>query len=87
MTILEQLRTTNEQVQDTVATTIDAIEDFHQNIVRQPFALLGQIDAIAEPVSSVENFQKSIISGVYNVIRTATKTVGSVTTNVLNQLN
>lgn len=80
---IRQVRGLVDLVQDTVAGTVDAVEDTHQAIARQPFALLERVCPIAAPVRLIERIERGITGGVYQSIRGINGFVGALATQVL----
>jgi len=80
---IQQARGLVDLIQDTVAGTVDAIEDTHQAIARQPFALLERVRPIAAPVRLIEQIERGIAGGVYQSIRGVNGLVGDLATRVL----
>lgn len=83
---VQQLRGLKDLIQETVAAATDAIEETHQAIARQPFALLGQIDAIAAPVRPIEHLERAVTGSVYQTIRAVNRFSSILATQALDCL-
>ena len=83
---IQQIRGVVDLIHDTVAGSVDAIEETHQTIARKQFALLKQIDPIAAPVRTIEHIERSIAGGVYQSIRLTNRLAATLSTQVLNWL-
>jgi hypothetical protein len=83
---IQQIRGVADLIHDTVAGSVDAIEETHQAIARKQFALLKQIDPIAAPVRTLEHIERNIAGGVYQSIRLTNRLAATVATQVLNWL-
>lgn len=70
-------------IQDAVEAGVDATEDVHLNIMRQPYALLQRIPVIAKPAWAVEQVQQTITQGVYQSIRLVNRAAGTLSSKAL----
>ncbi|QBB70601.1 hypothetical protein ELE36_09600 [Pseudolysobacter antarcticus] len=70
---IQQLRGAKDLLEDVVRATVNASESLQQKIVRQPYALLQRIDAIAAPVRKIESVQATITQTIYGTIRFVTR--------------
>lgn len=70
---IQQLRGAKDLLEDVVTATVNASESLQQKIVRQPYALLQRIDAIAVPVGKIESVQTAITQKIYGTIRLVTR--------------
>jgi hypothetical protein len=83
---IQQLRGLKDLLQETVDAATSAIEETHQAIARQPFALLERVDAIAAPVRAIEHLERTVTGSVYPTIRTVNRLSGILATQVLDCL-
>ncbi len=83
---ITQLRGVKDLIHDTVSAGVDAIEETHQAIARQSFAVLEQIAVIATPARAIGHIQQTVTGGVYQGIRTINLIAGTVATQVLDKL-
>lgn len=80
---VQQVRGLVDFIQDTVAGTVNAVENTHQAIARQPFALLERVCPVAAPVRLIERIERGVAGGVYQSIRGVNELVGTLATRVL----
>ena len=83
---ITQLRGLQELLQDTVSASVDAIEETHRAIARQPLAVLEWIPGVAAPARLVGHLQATISGGVYHSIRTVNHIAGALATQALDWL-
>ncbi len=82
---LRQLSGAVGLITDMVDATAREIEAAHQDIERQPYALLAQVQSIAQPVRGIEQVQTLITVGVYGAVRAINRVAGGVATSILDQ--
>ncbi len=80
---IQQLRGAKDLLEDVMTATVNASESLQQKIVRQPYALLQRIDAIAEPVRKIESVQATITHTIYGTIRLVTRGTASLASRLL----
>lgn len=83
---LAQLKGLQELVQDVVSASVDAVEETHRAIARQPFAVLEWIPGVATPARLVEQAQDAVATGVYQSIRAVNHLAGAATAQALDWL-
>lgn len=83
---IQQIRGLKDLLQDGVEAGVNAVEETHQAIARQPFAVLEKIGFIAAPVQAIEHVERTLTGGVYGAIRTVNRLAGALATQVLDRL-
>jgi hypothetical protein len=84
---IQQIRGLKDLIQEAIEAGVNATEEVHQTIARQPYALLQHIAVIAVPVQAIEHVQTTVTSGVYHTILSVNRIAGMLTTQVLDGLD
>lgn len=82
---LQQLRGAIDLITDVVDATVREIEVAHQAMARRPYAVLKQIEPIAQPARGIEQVQITITTSAYGAIRTVNRVAGGIATGVLDR--
>lgn len=83
---MKELRGLKDWMQSAAEASVDATEKLHLVMMRQPFAALEKIDAIATPVHLIESAQHAVTLRVFQSIRTINKIAANVAGRALDQI-
>jgi hypothetical protein len=83
---IQHARGLKDLIQETVEAGVNATEQVHQSIAKQPYAVLKRIPLIAPPARLIERLQHTVTSGVYQTIRVVTQASGILATQALDHL-